>query len=78
LDSRLSRWPIREHIQIAECFPPNQGELKARRLEERLSLSIETIELAKVAASLCRAGRGPEADRVALRVAENAERLARS
>ena len=46
--------------------------------QERLSLSIETIELAKVAAELRRAGRRLEAESVALRVAENAERLARS
>ena len=43
---------------------------------QRLRLSVETIELAKVAAELREAGRRLEADRVAIRVAENAERLA--
>jgi hypothetical protein len=42
---------------------------------ERLSLIVETIELAKVAAELRRAGRRLEADNVAVRVAENAERV---
>jgi hypothetical protein len=44
--------------------------------QERLSLSVETIELAKVAAELRQAGRRLEADRVAIRVAENTGRLA--
>ena len=43
---------------------------------ERLSLSVATVELAKVAAELRQAGRQLEADRLAIRVAENAERLA--
>ena len=44
----------------------------------RLSLSVETIELAKLAAELREAGHGFEADRVAIRVAENAGRLAKT
>jgi hypothetical protein len=44
---------------------------------ERLRLSVETIELAKLAAELRQAGRRFEADRVAIRVAENSGRLAR-
>jgi hypothetical protein len=46
--------------------------------QERLSLIVETIELAKVAAELRRAGRRLEADNVAVRVAANAGRLART
>ena len=53
---------------------PSQGDGVTDR--QRLSLSVETIELAKVAAELREAGRRLEADRVAIRVAENAERLA--
>ena len=46
--------------------------------QERLSLSVETIELAELAAELRQAGRRFEADRVAICVAENAQRLART
>jgi|1186.fasta_scaffold75227_3 hypothetical protein len=44
---------------------------------ERLRLSAETVHLAKLAAEMREAGRALEADRLAIRVAENAERLAR-
>jgi hypothetical protein len=45
---------------------------------QRVSLCVEMIELAKVAAQLRQADRRLEADEVAIRVAEIAERLARS
>ena len=45
---------------------------------ERLALCVETIAAAKLAAELRLCGRALEADRVAIRVAENAERLAKN
>jgi hypothetical protein len=44
---------------------------------ERRAMSAETISLAKRAAELREAGRAVEADVLAIRVAENLERLAR-
>jgi hypothetical protein len=44
---------------------------------ERRALSVETTDLAKLAAELREAGRALEADVLAIRVAENVERLAR-
>jgi hypothetical protein len=55
--------------------PAGHGERMTE--QERLRLSVETIELAKLAAELRQAGRQFEADRVAIRVAENSGRLAR-
>jgi hypothetical protein len=46
--------------------------------EERVSLSVKTIEFAQLSATLRRAGLEFEADRLAIRVAENAERLAQT
>lgn len=43
---------------------------------ERRRLSVETIALAKLAAEMRETGRALEADGLAIRVAENVERLA--
>jgi hypothetical protein len=75
-----SGWPLhrRPACSAAVLHPEGNGAGDGDDMtdDERLSLSVETIELAKVAAELRQAGRQLEADRLAIRVAENAARLA--